>query len=161
MIKVQQTSLFVLNKLNEITRTGTSPDNHFFVHSAYERTINLMIDGQLIALQVKGSPVSPISVILPLNSTEIRDLDAHEGQEIVLEENNIVMRIPCPEADRFDGKTKQHYHMTCLNCSQIVDLEIENDEQIDAIPKAFGGKITGHSLMYYGYCEKCTKESES
>ena len=91
MIKVQQTSLFVLNKLNEITRTGTSPDNHFFVHSAYERTINLMIDGQLIALQVKGSPVSPISVILPLNSTEIRDLDAHEGQEIVLEENNIVI----------------------------------------------------------------------
>ena len=79
----------------------------------------------------------------------------------LLEENNIVMRIPCPEADRFDGKTKQHYHMTCLNCSQIVDLEIENDEQIDAIPKAFGGKITGHSLMYYGYCEKCTKESES
>ncbi|MDD5875020.1 MAG: hypothetical protein PUC78_03970, partial [Baileyella intestinalis] len=73
MIKVQQTSLFVLNKLNEITRTGISPDNHFFVHSAYERTINLMIDGQLIALQVKGSPVSPISVILPLNSTEIRD----------------------------------------------------------------------------------------
>ena len=79
----------------------------------------------------------------------------------LLEENNIVMRISCPEADRFDGKTKQHYHMTCLNCSQIVDLEIENDEQIDAIPKAFGGKITGHSLMYYGYCEKCTKESES
>lgn len=79
----------------------------------------------------------------------------------LLEENNIVMRIPCPEADRFDGKTKQHYHMTCLNCSQIVDLEVENDEQIDAIPKAFGGKITGHSLMYYGYCEKCTKESES
>ena len=79
----------------------------------------------------------------------------------LLEENNIVMRIPCPEADRFDGKTKQHYHMTCLKCSQIVDLEIENDEQIDAIPKAFGGKITGHSLMYYGYCEKCTKESES
>ena len=55
MIKVQQTSLFVLNKLNEIIRTGTSPEDHSFVHSAYERTINLMIDGQLIALQVKGS----------------------------------------------------------------------------------------------------------
>lgn len=91
MIKVQQTSLFVLNKLNEITRTGTSPENHFFVHSAYERTINLMIDGQLIALQVKGSPVSPISVILPLDSTEIRNLDAREGQEIILEGSNIVI----------------------------------------------------------------------
>lgn len=91
MIKIQQTSLFVLNKLNEIIRTGTSPEDHFFVHSAYERTINLMIGGQLIALQVKDSPVSPISVILPLNSTEIRDLDAHEGQEIFLEENNIVI----------------------------------------------------------------------
>lgn len=91
MIKVQQTSLFVLNKLNEITRTGTSPENHFFVHSAYERTINLMIDGQLIALQVKGSPVSPISVILPLDPTEIRNLDAHEGQKIILEGSNIVI----------------------------------------------------------------------
>lgn len=91
MIKVQQTSLFVLNKLNEITRTGTSPEDHFFVHSAYERTINLMIDGQLIALQVKGSPVSPISVILPLDPTEIRNLDAHEGQKIILEGSNIVI----------------------------------------------------------------------
>lgn len=91
MIKVQQTSLFVLNKLKEITRTGTSPENHFFVHSAYERTINLMIDGQLIALQVKGSPVSPISVILPLDPTEIRNLDAHEGQKIILEGSNIVI----------------------------------------------------------------------
>lgn len=77
-----------------------------------------------------------------------------------LEEHNIVLRIPCLEADRFDGKTKQHYHMTCLNCAQIVDLEIENDEQIDTMPKAFGGKITGHSLMYYGYCEKCIKKAK-
>lgn len=91
MIKVQQTSLFVLNKLKEITRTGISPEDHFFVHSAYERTINLMIDGQLIALQVKGSPVSPISVILPLDPTEIRNLDAHEGQKIILEGSNIVI----------------------------------------------------------------------
>ncbi len=77
-----------------------------------------------------------------------------------LEENDIVVRIPCPEADRFDGKTKAHYHMTCLKCSCVVDLEIEHDEQIDTLPKEFGGKITGHSLMYYGYCEKCRKESE-
>lgn len=77
-----------------------------------------------------------------------------------LEENSMVVRIPCPEADRFDGKTKRHYHMTCLRCSEIVDLEIEHAEQIDSLPKEFGGKITGHSLMYYGYCEKCRKESE-
>ena len=76
-----------------------------------------------------------------------------------LEENSVVVRIPCPEADRFDGKTKQHYHMTCLKCSDIVDLEIENDGQIDLMPDSFGGKITGHTLMYFGYCEKCLKES--
>lgn len=102
MIKVQQTSLFVLNKLKKITRTGTSPEDHFFVHSAYERTINLMIDGQLIALQVKDSPVSPISVILPLGSTEIRNLDAHEGQEIILEGSNIVIG---KSAITFDAST--------------------------------------------------------
>ena len=79
-----------------------------------------------------------------------------------LEENNIILRIPCPEADRFDGKTGQHYHMTCLKCSGIVDLEIENenDEQIDRMPKAFNGKITGHSLMFFSYCEKCLNDSE-
>ena len=77
-----------------------------------------------------------------------------------LEENGIVVRIPCPEADRFDGKPKEHYHMTCLKCGGIIDLEIENAGQIDAFPKAFSGKITGHTLMYFGYCEKCLKESE-
>lgn len=76
-----------------------------------------------------------------------------------LEENGIVVRIPCPEADRFDGKTKEHCHMTCLKCSDVIDLEIENDAQIDTMPNAFGGKITGHTLMYFGYCEKCLKES--
>ena len=50
--------------------------------------------------------------------------------------------------------------MTCLKCSGIVDLEIENDEQIDRMPKAFNGKITGHSLMFFGYCEKCLNDSE-
>ncbi|MGN1195619.1 MAG: transcriptional repressor [Acutalibacteraceae bacterium] len=77
-----------------------------------------------------------------------------------LEQSNAIVRIPCPEADRFDGKTKLHYHMTCLKCSNIIDIEIENDEEIDNMPKAFGGKITGHSLMFFGYCEKCLKESE-
>ncbi len=35
-----------------------------YVHSVYRKTINICIDRQLISLQMKGTPLSPLSIIL-------------------------------------------------------------------------------------------------
>lgn len=41
------------------------------VHSLYRRTINLDFQGTLISIQSEGSPVSPISLILPCRAEEL------------------------------------------------------------------------------------------
>ena len=48
--------------LNELLSGETSGT----VHSVYRKTINLSIGGTLAALQAKGSPISPISLITTL-----------------------------------------------------------------------------------------------
>ena len=40
------------------------------VHSVYQNTINIMVNGRLLAIQTAGSPISPISLISDLNTFE-------------------------------------------------------------------------------------------
>lgn len=56
--------------------------NHGAVHSVYRKAINLSLDGQLVALQAAGSPLSPISLILPLSEGEIAALPVAVGDPI-------------------------------------------------------------------------------
>lgn len=41
-----------------------------YVHSVYRNTINIMVNGRLLAIQTSGSPLSPISLISDLNTFE-------------------------------------------------------------------------------------------
>lgn len=50
-----------------------------FVHSVYRKTINLSFDGQLVALQAAGSPLSPISLLTPLTGGEMAALPVNAG----------------------------------------------------------------------------------
>ena len=61
------------------------------------------------------------------------------------------------KADRFDWNNTPHYHFVCKKCDCIQDLpmpyEGDLDEQAASI---FDGTITGHSLVFEGYCKACT-----
>lgn len=50
-----------------------------FVHSVYRKTVNLSFDGQLVALQAAGSPLSPISLLTPLTDGETAALPVAAG----------------------------------------------------------------------------------
>ena len=65
------------------------------VHSVYERTVNLSFSGRLVALQTDGSPVSPISVILPARPDGMAAFAPGEGAECAAG----------PGAIRIGGKT--------------------------------------------------------
>lgn len=54
-----------------------------FVHSVYRKTINLSFDGQLVALQAAGSPLSPISLLTPLTDGEMAALPVAAGMPAV------------------------------------------------------------------------------
>ena len=73
--------------LNELLSGETSGT----VHSVYRKTINLSIGGTLAALQAKGSPISPISLITTLTSEEMEHLEISAGDFVTLKENIITI----------------------------------------------------------------------
>ena len=72
-----------------------------------------------------------------------------------------ILRIEVPgAADRFDHNTAAHYHVRCLQCGRVFDLEV------DGIPDMLGSVLNGHGfallgcdVIYKGICPECgTKE---
>ena len=128
MIKVKQTSLYVLNKLESLASRGDPSELDLYVHSVYERTINLMLDNQLLALQIQDSPVSPISVILPINEAEIHAIGVHDGDAVTLRSNNLTVGKATISFDAptciYDGYLIKHNHKDDLKST--VKHMIEN-----------------------------------
>lgn len=73
--------------LNELLSGETSGT----VHSVYRKTINLSIGGTLAALQQKGLPISPISLITTLTSEKMESLEISAGDFVTLKENIITI----------------------------------------------------------------------
>lgn len=75
----------------------------------------------------------------------------------LLAEQGEIIKIKCHDgSDRFDGKSKPHYHFVCNNCKRVLDLEMESIDHINVIAGAgFKGKIEGHETFFYGKCPSC------
>ena len=55
------------------------------VHSVYRNTVNVSIDGHLLAIQTADSPLSPISLITDMHSEELEKLGFTAGDSISIE----------------------------------------------------------------------------
>lgn len=53
------------------------------VHSVYKKTINLEMDGQLLAIQVSGSPLSPLSLITDQTAESLDTLKLQPGDPVL------------------------------------------------------------------------------
>ncbi len=80
------------------------PFIHGTVHSVYRKTVNLSFNGQLLALQAAGSPLSPISLITNLTAGEINALGISPGDPVLVQDCAIVVggvRAGCGDAPAF------------------------------------------------------------
>lgn len=64
---------------------------------------------------------------------------------------------------RFDGKTGEHYHITCVVCGQIEDAPFKPSENaLENLENVLGNLtkygIFGHKLEFIGVCSSCLKE---
>jgi Fur family ferric uptake transcriptional regulator len=65
---------------------------------------------------------------------------------------------------RFDGNTREHYHVTCTQCGRVHDACIEpTDNTLENLENALG-KLTrygifGHKLEFMGLCPACMEEA--
>lgn len=80
--KIIRTSRYALDFLHKF-QTGV-------VHSVYRKTINIRFDGQLLAIQAEGSPLSPISLISDMSQDEMEKLPVFKDQTVRVSAENLL-----------------------------------------------------------------------
>ncbi len=57
---------------------------------------------------------------------------------------------------RFDGDTSNHYHLRCLGCGKVADVELEPIAGLEATcQKQSDFRVLGHRLEFMGLCPSC------
>jgi Fur family ferric uptake transcriptional regulator len=82
----------------------------------------------------------------------------YRNLEILSELGEIQKIEICGKLKRFDGNTKDHYHLRCLNCHRIDDVpENIHFDFNSSLNSETGYAITGHRLEFVGLCPECTE----
>ncbi len=68
-----------------------------------------------------------------------------------------IYKIEVPgQADHYDHMRDEHYHIRCLNCAKIFDIDIEFVNNLQSsIKDAHGFVVNGCDLVFKGICPKC------
>jgi len=77
----------------------------------------------------------------------------------ILSARGLIKRIgPASQQMRFDGVTKDHYHLRCIWCGRVEDAPmISVGDLEDAVRNKSDYSITGHNLEFLGICPTCKK----
>lgn len=80
-----------------------------------------------------------------------------------LSEMGMLLKIRIADgSDRFDGRTDDHYHMVCDECSQVYDIELtELDGLNSVISQKYGHELTVVTLNLNGICCECRKKNQN
>lgn len=58
--------------------------------------------------------------------------------------------------DRFDHRCDDHYHVRCVGCGRVFDVDMEYMPDLDKLIKdAHGFVFTGHDIIFKGICRDC------
>lgn len=64
--------------------------------------------------------------------------------------------------DCFDHRTDPHYHVRCVECGRVEDVEIPIDDELDVeAGEMTGFTVLGHSLQFDGLCPDCASMREA
>ena len=79
-----------------------------------------------------------------------------------LAENKEIRNMEVPgESDHFDHICHDHYHVRCLLCGGVFDVDMEYIRDLEKeIKNANGFNISGHDLIFKGTCPNCIKSTQ-
>lgn len=107
--KIIQASDFALHVLKN-KRNGE-------IHSVYRKTINIRMDGVLLALQACQSPVSPISLITELTEDSMKGLNLQEGVTVTIADSSVILGS----------------HVFSFHTSEIIQTELKETLSLSCI----------------------------
>ena len=63
---------------------------------------------------------------------------------------------------RFDGTANLHYHIRCIGCGRVDDVDMSPVETLDHdLSDKSGYTIMGHRLEFWGTCPACSRSGGS
>lgn len=64
-------------------------------------------------------------------------------------------------ADRFDHCCHEHYHVRCLKCGRVFDVDMEDIPDLTkTIRDTHGFHFSGYDLMFKGVCPTCIQSQD-
>ncbi|WP_293171231.1 transcriptional repressor [Oceanithermus sp.] len=76
--------------------------------------------------------------------------------EALVAEGQIIPLARAGEATRYDANPVPHHHLICERCGEIVDLEVELPDVLEAARAAYPGlTIRSAKIEFHGLCENC------
>lgn len=78
----------------------------------------------------------------------------------LLAEENTIRKIEIPNAaDCFDFMLTEHYHIRCIECGAVEDVDMEAIHLNSLIRDSRGFKFLGYDILFRGICEKCRQKN--
>lgn len=77
----------------------------------------------------------------------------------VLASRGEVLRVEVPNgADRYDFRSRPHYHAKCRVCGGVFDIDMPyQDNIVSQVSDAHGFTIENHEIIFDGICAHCAQ----
>ena len=78
----------------------------------------------------------------------------------ILVEEGKVRKVEVPDgSDRFDFTLENHYHVECVKCGEIFDVDMDVISEMEKrIKDTHGMKYISHDIFFKGICQECQKK---
>ena len=80
----------------------------------------------------------------------------------ILSEQGFIRKLELTGAQkRFDGTLSEHYHVRCLKCGQVGDVDMKTITALEEnLSDVCDYDIVGHRLEFIGLCPKCKTDKK-
>lgn len=81
----------------------------------------------------------------------------------ILAEEGAIRKVEVPDGpDRFDFTLKNHYHVECIRCGEVFDVDMaEVNDLNERIHDTHGMQFLNYDIFFKGICPACrAKETE-
>ena len=81
----------------------------------------------------------------------------------VLSEEGAIRKVGIFDgADRYDFTCKEHYHVTCIKCGAVCDVDMDEiTDMMKRVRDSYGMELLGYDILFKGICPKCKKQGEN
>ncbi len=118
-------SFYRINQLSQFAFEILKSADLTKIHSIYRKTINLDVNGQLLALQVEGSPLSPISLITDMTQEDMEELGLAVHQQLsIRQEEFYLVGKDTPYRKIFSYKETRPLDLSLSPCNSKADLSL-------------------------------------